>query len=221
MQRIAAVLVVAVIGVGATAGRAGACGKSSRDSSCGHYHGPMAETVTLDYAFAARWLEAPMPGPYLGTDVQGRGPVTGVGGRVRLLLGGSRKAGHPWLYGGVELEWEHVTSSPALAFVPDPPGLGTVHATTLIGVGLPIGARAELGPIEVTGELAPMMLTMFYGFRNGGQAGLAIEARAGAAVWLNPTTTLGVVAGLDVIDPRDRSLALVLGGHFDHYDTLR
>ncbi len=132
------------------------------------------------------------------------------------------------LYTAVELELGRVTAAPQLMATPDPTR-GFLVSTTgglAFGTSLALGAHWLRGSVSFGGEFA--LGVRAAALADSGNPLLVakvieplLEARAKADLWLTPTASLGVAVGVDTIDPRDVSFAIVLGAHVRDYDRMR
>lgn len=132
--------------------------------------------------------------------------TVGVGPRLRFGFQLGR------MYDAVELDLQTVTSAPPVVAYYD----GTAHqahASSMFGSHEVVGYTEPLGYVTLAQEVAFGMNFFHYSSdpTTISHFVLELEARGRIAVWVTPTMTLGVAAGMQLFDRHDVTLAVSLG----------
>ncbi len=220
MRRIFAIAMV----LGASAGAAAA-------DEC--YRGPGTYLVCgverPHRAHAAAWYEAT-----LGWSRFDVGPYRADG---ELLRVGPRVAFGPLFYLGAEADFGHVSSvnnadgSTTSAFgrtasgngemAPSAGGLGGSFGAVKLLAGIHANAGIISGAAELAGGLRLAELTSDYtGVVASGDYAV-VEGRARLDLWLTPKVTIGALAGVDLTDRDNVTVAVTVGLHFHRFDRSR
>jgi hypothetical protein len=154
-------------------------------------------------------------------------PLTAVGGRIRMILNWGRH-----LHMGAETDITTLLEGPRLAVanisergisMSMTQGGGEVMTGKLV-----IGEHASVGRLTFGGEAATGLRIANYSTTGlppdaapPAQAWLVLEAHARTEVWLSPQITLGGEAGLDVLQPTNVTVALMIGLHAMPFDLAR
>jgi hypothetical protein len=154
-------------------------------------------------------------------------PVRAAGARMRWSLGGGRT-----FYMASQLDIMSITGGPEL--VADVSAHG--ETTTMIAGAsgnvaqnvVLVGVHRRLGPVSIAAEFGPGVRLAWFTPRDllsgapvASQDWLVLYAQPAAEVWLSPHITVGVQAGVDLLDHANMSAGLVLGLHVTPYDMAR
>ncbi len=180
-------------------------------------------------AHAAAWYETT-----LGWT---RFDVGGYRADGELLRVGPRVAFGPLFYFGAEADFGRVSSvnntdgSAASAFgrtaagdgemAPSSGGLGGSFGAVKLLAGIHASAGLLSGAAELAGGLRLAALTSEYtGVVASGDYGV-VEGRARLDLWLTPRVTIGALAGVDLTDRDNVTVAVTVGLHFHRFDRAR
>ncbi|HTR55451.1 MAG TPA: hypothetical protein VMJ10_32455 [Kofleriaceae bacterium] len=144
-------------------------------------------------------------------------PIVMVGPRVRVTFG------EPGWYLGYEAGYQHAQSTPAIEAQIGSEMLDA-HAASLLENNFVFGMRARHDAVTFGGEVALGVLVQTYPTRCPSGEGcydtpevfdlsMLAEARARGDLWITPTLSIGVTAGLDPFARGDASLVLSLSEH--------
>jgi hypothetical protein len=154
-------------------------------------------------------------------------PLPAVGGRIRMILNEGRN-----FHIGVETDVTTLLEGPRLA-VANISEHGSSMSMTQGGGGvmtgkLVIGEHAGVGRFTIGGEVATGLRIANYSTTGlppdaapPAQAWVVLEAHTRGEVWLSPQITLGGEAGLDVLQPTNVTVALMIGLHAMPFDLQR
>ena len=151
---------------------------------------------------------------------------------VRALVGTWRSGvAISWFYVGDELDLGALGGGPtssgaaAMPFTAAPP---TSTSGFVIQDTVFFGARASQGRVTVGGELgigfrmslytSPVLAAPSYDAFDGA---FLLQARGKVDVWATTWLTIGAIASLNVVDPHDVAVGIVLGFHVQPYDGTR
>ena len=116
-------------------------------------------------------------------------------------------------------------TGPVMAFATPPP---TDTSGFVIQDAVVLGARAIAGPVTLGGELgigcrmsiysSPVLAAPRY---DALDAAFLLQVRAKVDVWATTWLTVGALASVNAVDPRDVALGITLGLHVQPYDGTR